>query len=61
MKLNEDEVKIRFVGDTLTFKAGFNAWQVPGRYESTEGNILAEDASQDAYLPFARPRVSNAV
>ena len=37
-----------FIGDTLTFKEGFTAWKVPGRYETLCGEPLPDEAPQEA-------------
>ena len=44
--LNAKEVRVRFEGDTWSFKSNFANVNVPGRYEMSDGTPLAENASQ---------------
>ena len=43
--LNKDEVRVRFEGDTWSFRSNFNALNVPGRYEDPSGQALPDDIS----------------
>ena len=44
--LSDEEVCVRFEGDTWSFKSNFANVNVPGRYEMSDGTPLAENASQ---------------
>ena len=44
--LSDEEVRVRFEGDTWSFKSNFASVNVPGRYETSDGAPLAKNASQ---------------
>jgi hypothetical protein len=44
-KIDEKNMKIRFEGETWTFKGPFHTHKIPGRYEKKDGTLLPEDAS----------------
>ena len=43
--LSKDEVRVRFEGDTWSFKSNFTKLGVPGRYETSDGVRLSDDPS----------------
>ena len=46
-ELNDEELTVRFEGDTYSFRSNFMALGVPGRYETANGDPLPADASMD--------------
>ena len=42
---SDDEVHVRFEGDTMSFRANFSELNVPGRYENASGEALPEEIS----------------
>ena len=43
--LSKDEVRVRFEGDTWSFRSNFSALNVPGRYETPSGEALPDGIS----------------
>ena len=45
--LSDHELKVRFQGDTYSFRENFSALNVPARYERPNGEPLPEDAPSE--------------
>ena len=45
--LNQNELRIRFQGDTYSFRNNFSSLGVPGRYEKQNGEPLPDDAKHE--------------
>jgi hypothetical protein len=46
-KQSPDTVKVRFRGDTWSFKSQFFECGIPGRYEDSDGKVVPSTASLD--------------
>ena len=46
-KLSPATVKVRFGGDTWSFRSQFTECGIPGRYEDSDGHVLPSTASQE--------------
>ena len=60
-KLDSSEAKVRFEGDTLTFKGRFSDHGVPGRHEDASGNALPADATDEAKRAATYVRIIKAI
>ena len=46
-KQNPNTVRVRFGGDTWSFKSQFSECAIPGRYEDSDGKVVPSTASLD--------------
>ncbi len=46
IQLSTSTVKMRFEGDTDTFRAGFIRCSIPGRYEDKDGGMVDESSAE---------------
>jgi len=57
--LNDNEVHVRFEGDTISFRANFTALGVPGRYETSNGSPLLDEISAEQRKSSSYVRIIN--
>ena len=57
--LSDNEVHVRFEGDTISFRSNFSALSVPGRYETSNGTPLPEEMSMEQKKSASYVRIIN--
>ena len=57
--VDDNEVQVRFEGDTISFRSNFGALGVPGRYETSNGAPLPEDMGVEQKKKASYVRIIN--
>jgi len=57
--LSDNEVHVRFEGDTISFRSNFSALSVPGRYETSNGTPLPEEMNMEQKKSASYVRIIN--
>ena len=57
--MHDKEVQVRFEGDTISFRFNFTSLGVPGRYETANGEPVAEDMTMEQKKSASYVRIIN--